>query len=279
MALGFIGLGNLGRAIAQHLIECDEELVVYNRTKSKADGLKAGGADSIKELVGKCPTIIVCLFDSRAVAEVLPQILENRAEGRLTIDLTTNHHQRVVDFHRQCGTGGCEYLEAPVLGSVVPASRGELTVLVSGADAAYEKARPLLEKIGKTIHFLREPGFATRMKLINNHLLGTFMATIAEAIKLSEGAGISRQQAIAILIAGAGNSGVFNAKREKLINNDYAPHFSAALIQKDLGYLLELASEVGQETVLARATKNLYDRAMSDKPHERDFSAIINYLR
>lgn len=279
MPLGFIGLGNLGRAIAQHLIESGEELVVYNRTMSKADGLKARRAESIDEIARECSTIILCLFDSQAVAEVLPIILANRQEGRMLIDLTTNHHRRVVEFHHQCEESGCEYLEAPVLGSVVPASRGELTVLVSGSDAAYQSARPVLAKIGKTIHFLCEPGNATRMKLINNHLLGTFMAAIAEAIKLSESAGISREQAIAILSAGAGSSGVFNAKREKLINDDYAPHFSAALIQKDLGYLLELADEVGHEAVLARATKKLFDRTMTDKPHDRDFSAIINYLK
>ncbi len=117
------------------------------------------------------------------------------------------------------------------------------------------------------------------MKLINNHLLGTFMAAIAEAIGLSERAGISREQAIAILSAGAGNSGVFNAKKDKLLNDDYSPHFSAALIQKDLGYLLELADEVGQEGALARTAKGLYDRAMTDKPHDRDFSVIIKFLK
>ncbi len=279
MPLGFIGLGHLGRAIAQHLIESGEELVVYNRTMSKADGLKAKRAESVSAVAVDCSTIILCLFDSKAVAEVLPIILANRQERRMVIDLTTNHHRGVLDFHRECGSVGGEYIEAPVLGSVVPASRGELTVLVSGSDAAYQSAKPVLEKIGKTIHFLREPGNATRMKLINNHLLGTFMAAIAEAIKLSESAGVSREQAIAILSTGAGNSGVFNAKREKLINDDYAPHFSAALIQKDLGYLLELADEVGQEALLARATKKLFDRTMSDEPHDRDFSAIINYLK
>lgn len=279
MPLGFIGLGNLGRAIAQHLIESGEELVLYNRTMSKANGLAAKRAESIDEIASECSTIILCLFDSKAVTEVLPEILANRLEQRIVIDLTTNHHRRVVEFHHQCEESGCKYLEAPVLGSVVPASRGELTILVSGSDAAYQIAKPVLAKIGKTVHFLGKPGAATRMKLINNHLLGTFMAAIAEAVKLCESAGVSREQAIAILIAGAGNSGVFNAKREKLINYDYSPHFSAALIQKDLGYLLELADEVGKEAVLARATKKLFDRTMNDQPHAIDFSAIINYLK
>lgn len=279
MATGFIGLGNLGRAIAQRLIDCGQELMVHNRTAAKAAGLKARRANNVDELLLECQTVVLCLFDSKAVADVLPQVLAREPKGRLVIDLSTNHHRQVLDFHRLSDKVGCEYLEAPVLGSVVPALRGELTVLTSGTDFVFERAKPLLDNIAKTIHKLREPGAATRMKLINNHLLGTFMAAIAEAITLSERAGISREQAIVILSAGAGNSAVFNAKREKLLNDEYSPHFSAALIQKDLGYLLELAEEIGMEALLARTSRSLYDRTASDKPHEIDFSAVIKYLQ
>lgn len=279
MATGFIGLGNLGRAIAQRLIDCGQELVVYNRTASKAEGLKARVVANIDELLPSCPTVMLCLFDSKAVAEILPQALALQPKGRLVIDLSTNHHRQVLDFHRVCADAGCEYLESPVLGSVVPALRGDLTVLASGTHSAFERGKPMLDIIGKTIHFLPQPGTATRMKLINNHLLGTFMAAIAEATTLSVRAGISREQAIAILSGGAGNSAVFNAKREKLLNDDYSPHFSAALIQKDLGYLLELADETGMETLLARTSKSLYDRTMNDNPHEIDFSAVMKYLK
>ena len=279
MSIGFIGLGNLGKAIAKRLIDCDQELIVYNRTAAKADGLNARRAASIEELARECDAIVLCLFDSRAVAEILPQILVPGTTDRLIIDLTTNHHRQVLEFHRECALAGCDYIEAPVLGSVVPASRGELTILVSGSESAFARAKGTLELIGKSTHFLREPGYATRMKLINNQILGTFMCAIAEAVGLSARAGISREQAIAILSSGAGNSGVFNAKKDKLLNNDYSPHFSAALIQKDLGYLLELAGELNQEVALAVTTKTLYDRTMSDDPHARDFSAIINYLK
>ena len=83
-------------------------------------------------------------------------------------------------------------MEAPVLGSVVPAAQGQLTVLVSG-DQAYEQSLPLIRKIGKKIFYLEEPGSATRMKLVNNLLLGIFMAAIAEALVLGEGAGLSKK--------------------------------------------------------------------------------------
>lgn len=279
MPVGFIGLGHLGKAIAQRLIDCGEELVIFNRTASKAEGIKAKHAATIDEMLVECETVFLCLFDSRAVTEILPQVLAIKPEGRLIIDLTTNHHRQVLDFHHKCSDAGPEYLEAPVLGSVVPASRGELTVLVSGEQKTFDRAKALLEKIGKAVHFLGSAGAATKMKLINNHLLGTFMAAIAEAVALGERAGISRKQVIDILSAGAGSSGVFNAKKEKLLNDDYSPHFSAALIYKDLGYLLELAGELQHDADLAQTTRQLYERTLNDDPHARDFSVIFEYLK
>ncbi|MGB5107820.1 MAG: NAD(P)-dependent oxidoreductase [Candidatus Zixiibacteriota bacterium] len=279
MPVGFIGLGHLGKAIAQRLIDCGEELLVYNRTAAKAEGIKAKRAGNIDEMALECETIVFCLFDSSAVAAILPQVLARRPQERLIVDLTTNRHRQALDFHRACSDAGAEYLEAPVLGSVAPATRGELTILVSGGQVAFQRANALLAKIGKTIHFLGDAGAATKMKLINNHLLGTFMAAIAEAIALGERAGISRKQVIDILSAGAGNSGVFNAKKEKLLNGDYSPHFSAALIYKDLGYLLELAHDLGHDANLAQTTRQLYERTTKDDPHARDFSVIFEYLK
>lgn len=279
MPVGFIGLGHLGRAIAQRLIDCGVELVVYNRTAAKAEGLSARRAENIDDMLVECDTVFLCLFDSRAMADILPQLLAIDPRRRVIIDLTTNHHRQVLDFHRKCTEAGASYLEAPVLGSVIPASRGELTILVSGKQGDFERAKTLLEKIGKTIHYLGEAGAATKMKLINNLLLGTFMAAIAEAVALGERAGISRKQVIDILSAGAGNSGVFNAKKEKLLNDDYSPHFSAALIHKDLGYLLELAADLKCDAQLAQTTRQLYERTTNDDPHERDFSVIFEYLK
>jgi 3-hydroxyisobutyrate dehydrogenase len=278
MSIGFIGLGNLGRAIAQRLIDCGHDLVVYNRSAGKADGLKAKAAGSVEEVEQLCETIVICLFDSNAVDAVLRKLLSGVNRTRLIIDLTTNHHKRVLEFHELCLAGGCDYVEAPVLGSVIPASRGELTVLASGKEEAFMRAKSLLENLAKTIHHLPAPGLATKMKLINNLLLGSFMAAIAEAITLGESADIAREQVINILSAGAGNSGVFYAKKEKLLANDFSPQFSAALIYKDLGYLLELADDLRANAEIAHATRELYARTLSDDPHARDFSVILNFV-
>jgi 3-hydroxyisobutyrate dehydrogenase len=279
MPVGFIGLGNLGSAIAQRLCDCNVDLIVFNRSAGKAEGIKARRATNLNELMRECETVFMCLFDSTAVSDVLTAIAATGVSGRTIIDLSTNHHRRVLEFHQLCTRSGNVYLEAPVLGSVGPAAKGELTVLVSGEEAEFERAKNLLERIGKTIHFLGAPGNATIMKLVNNHLLGTFMAAIAEAVALGERAGIPREKVVAILSTGAGNSGVFNAKKDKLLNEDFSPQFSAALIYKDLGYLLELASDLKYDVKLAQTTRRLYELTMQDSPHAQDFSVVFKHLK
>ncbi len=117
------------------------------------------------------------------------------------------------------------YLECPVLGSVVPASQGKLTVLVSGDEQAYASVKPLLSQIGSSLFYLKEPGLATKMKLVNNLVLGSFMATCAEAVALGEAVGISRDEVIDILLSGAGNSMILAAKKDKLKNAEFSRIF------------------------------------------------------
>ncbi len=110
-------------------------------------------------------------------------------------------------------------------------------MLVSSDQPAYERALPYLQKIGKDIFYLEKPGTSTKMKLVNNLLLGTFMAAIAEALVFGEEIGAEKGKVLDILASGAGNSGVLNAKREKLLKDDFSTQFSSALIYKDLHYL------------------------------------------
>ncbi|HXX54677.1 MAG TPA: NAD(P)-dependent oxidoreductase, partial [Methanoregula sp.] len=243
MKIGFAGLGHLGKTIAQHLIAEKIELVVWNRTRAKGEGMGAAIAGSPRELIDGADIVIVNLFDSGAVKEVLAGpdgLLSGNCRGKIIVDTTTNHFAEVTGFYQLAEERGCTYLECPVLGSVAPASQGALTVLVSGDKGAFGRARPVLDKIGRTIWYLGEPGLATKMKLINNLVLGSFMATGAEAVALAEAAGIGRATAVDILLSGAGNSMILNAKKENLVRGAFPTQFSSALIYKDLHYLQDL---------------------------------------
>lgn len=282
MPIGFIGLGSLGMAMARRLRETGVDLVVWNRTREKAEVFGGEVAGSPSELASRSDIIFLNLFDSGAVREVLDGecgLLQGIGDGKIVVDTTTNHFQAVKEFCELCGEHGVHYLEAPVLGSVVPASQGKLTILISGVPSAYEAAKPYLERLGEKLFYLEQPALATRMKLINNLVLGSLMASLAEAVVLGEECGLSREQVLDVLGAGAGNSGVLAAKRGKLLAEDFSPHFAVRAIYKDLHLMQELAKSMKRRAVAAGPAKELYGLAEERGMAGDDFSAVYKVLR
>jgi len=286
MKAGFIGLGHLGRAMAGRLASQGVDLILWNRSPEKAAalGLELGQpvAESPSALAEKSEVIFLNLFDSAAVRAVLQGkggLLAGDMRGKLVIDTTTNHFKDVADFHKWVSSRGGSYLEAPVLGSVVPASQGKLTVLASGEKEAYQRALPYLEKLAASIFYLGEPGLATRMKLVNNLILGSFMAAISEALALGEAAGVEKATVLDILAAGAGASGVLNAKKDKLLREDFSPQFQSALIYKDLHCLQDLAFQLKRPVFLASAVKEMYGLTYARGEETLDFSALYRILK
>ena len=282
MKTGFIGLGMLGKTIAKRLLSQGVDLIVWNRTTEKASDLGAAVAATPYDLMKETDTVILNLFDSHAVKSVMcgeNGIFAGGLSGKTIIDTTTNHFSEVVCFHETVAEKGGAYLEAPVLGSVVPASEGNLTILVSGRKEAYERKRPLLELMGKEIFYLEEPSLATKMKLINNLLLGVFMAAISEATVLGEAVGVDRERVLDIFSKGAGNSGVLNAKRKKLLTGDFSAHFTSALIYKDLHYLQDLAKVLGRPLFTGSVVKELFAMTFREKKEGLDFSALYEILK
>jgi 3-hydroxyisobutyrate dehydrogenase len=282
MAIGFIGLGNLGSAIAKRLTSMGEEVLVWNRTKAKAEAKGFVCESSPKALIEKCDTVLMCLFDSDGVRNVLTMengLLSVTLKGKTIIDLTTNHFNDVVEFHAMVEAKGGNYLESPVLGSVVPASKGELTAVCAGKESTFLTCKPLLEKFASTIFHLKEAGFAAKMKLINNLCLGSFMATIAECTALGEACGIDKKELLEILGAGGGKSLVLAAKTQKLIDEDFSPHFSTAAITKDLHCLQDLAYSLNRPLYTASVTKELFSKMKMMGKGDEDFSSIYQLFK
>jgi 3-hydroxyisobutyrate dehydrogenase len=282
MHLGFIGLGHLGKAIAGRLLDCGHALTVWNRTPSKADGIQAQVVSSPRSVTIKPEIIFLCMFDSNAVHSIMSLengLLSGDISGKIIVDITTNHFREVLVFHELCEKAGGTYVEAPVLGSVVPASQGALTVLISGNKAGYDKVKPVLENIGKHLFYLQEPGLATKMKLINNLVLGSFMASIAEALSIGEAIGIEKEEILEILSVGGGNSLVLNAKKDKLLKEDFSTHFSSGLIYKDLHCLQDLIYELKKPLFTGAVIKELYAGTFEQGIEEEDFSAIYKLFK
>jgi len=278
MTTAFIGLGNLGRAIVCRLLDQGVPLMLWNRTPARAEGLDAVLADTAVEAAFAADDVVaMCLTDSDAVAAVLerPGFLKACA-GKVILDLTTNHPERVIAFHRRVADAGASYVECPVAGSVIPALTGNLVVLCSGAEDDVARVRPLLAHLGPSLHVLPEPGQATRMKLVNNLALGSIMATLAEAVELGEAAGLPRDRVVDILGSAGGESLVMRAKAQKLKDRDWSPHFSVAMIRKDLRYLHELAESLGRVARTGEAGADIYDQAVAAGHGDDDFSAIAD---
>ncbi|MGM0534305.1 MAG: NAD(P)-dependent oxidoreductase [Campylobacterota bacterium] len=277
MALGFIGLGNLGSAIVKRLHEQGRELVVYNRSTDKARQSGFAYAKTPKELATQCDTIMICLFDSGAVEEVLHNddgLLAADIKGKTIIDLSTHHFEKVPAFHETLAAQGASYLECPVYGSVGPALKGVLTVVTSGKQDVHENNQALLSDIANDIFHLPQPGAATKMKLINNLCLGSFMATIAECTALGEACDIDKSKLLEILGAGGGQSLVLSAKTQKLIEEDFDPHFSNAAINKDLHNLQDLAYSMDRPLYSAAVPKELFSQMKKKGEGQKDFSSI-----
>jgi 3-hydroxyisobutyrate dehydrogenase len=281
MKIGFIGLGHLGKTMAQRLISEGLDLVVWNRTIEKAVNLQAEVAKYPAEVMTRSEIVFLNVFDSGAVSAVFSGdngLLAGKCDGRLIIDTTTNHFEAVPLFYELAEKSGANYIESPIFGSVVPASKGALTIVVSGDKKSYEKARPFLDKLGSTIFYLPTPTHATRMKLINNMLLGSFMTAIAEAAAYGEAAGIGRARTLEILGAGAGNSGILHGKKQPLIDDDYAAQFTVDAIYKDLHYAQDLADELKRPLFMAGMARELYGLARAGGRGGDDFSAIFDVL-
>ena len=282
MAIGFIGLGNLGRAITSRLASLGEELVIYNRNKEKIKDLPYEKVETPREILDKCDVVFLCLFDSDAVNYILSGengLLCEELAGKTIIDLTTNHYHDVLEFHNAVNALGGNYLENPVFGSVAPALQGALTVVSSGKTEVFEAVKPLLEKIAKEIFHLEIPASATKMKLINNLCLGSFMATLAECTALAESCNIDKTKALEILGVGGGQSLVLKAKTQKLIDEDFSAHFSNNAINKDLHLLQNLAYELKRPLYSAAVPKELFSKMKMLGKGEEDFSSIYQLFK
>jgi 3-hydroxyisobutyrate dehydrogenase len=277
-------LGNLGRAIAKRLREVFPSKVFYvwTRDTSKKE-LFASEINSVplKDL-GKIPDdvglIFICLFGSDEVDFVIEKI---NAREKIVVDITTNHPDRTPNFAERVARSGGIYLETPVLGSVIPASQGELTMLVAGNKTAYEIVKDILSSIASKIFYLGEEiGMASKMKLINNLVLGSFMSAICEALAVGEKLGFQRELIIEVLKNGAGNSTILSAKEEKLKNNDFSPHFSVSLIKKDLDYLFDILKEkFYSDNLPFNCVRSAFGTAKLYGLSQLDFSSIYIFYK
>src|SRR5437660_8519850 len=285
MKIGFIGLGIMGSRMAANLQKHGHSLVVFNRTREKAEPLVAEGAtwaDSPAALALQAEVIFTMLAHPDAVEEAAlgeDGFLRYPQPGQMWIDCSTVNPSFSRNMAVEAKAQGVGFLGAPVTGSKGQAELAKLTFWVGGETGDLETYRPLLECMGNRIVHCGGPGTGASLKMVMNQLLGTTMAVFAEGLILGESLGLSREVLFEALLGGPAAAPFLALKRERIENGNYEPaDFPLRWLQKDLHLAAVSAYETGAAMPLTNAAKELYRLAIRAGRGSEDFSAIYDYL-
>ncbi|MGJ3237960.1 MAG: NAD(P)-dependent oxidoreductase [Anaerolineae bacterium] len=285
MKLGFIGLGIMGSRMAANAQAAGHELVIHNRTRSKADDLIVKGATwaatpaSVAEQVD---VLITMLAHPEAIEETAlgeGGFLKALPENALWVDCSTVNPSFSRRMAQAAADHHVRFIDAPVAGSKKQAADAQLVFLVGGAEHDIEQIRPVCEAMGRAINHVGSQGMGSSLKVVVNMLLATAMATFAEGMALGESLGISQETLLDLLVGGAVVAPFMASKKPKIESGDYEPDFPLQWMHKDLQMAALTAYETGVAMPVANASKELYQLALREGLGEIDFSAIYLYLK
>lgn len=283
--IGFIGLGLMGNGMARNLLKAGHTVTVFNRTRARADALAVEGAqvaDTPAQAAQGAEFIISMVADDRASREIWTGeqgALSTTQEGAILIESSTLTPDWITELARDASTRGGELLDAPVTGSKAQAEAGELVFLVGGNADALERARPILETMGKTIHYLGETGRGAMMKLINNQVASLAVVGLAEGMALAERSGMNMEQVAQLLMAGPPGSPIVKRKMPAFLSHKHDVAFSLQWMHKDLTYAIEEGQAWGVPLPLTAAARELMAMALVRGWGEQDYTVIAELLR
>jgi len=280
--IGWIGLGNIGTPMVKNLINAGFNVTVYNRNAEKSaafsDTEKVGVASSPAELVNTSDFIISMISDDAAVKEVyqgangLLSVAGDKA--LIAIDMSTVAPETTQELAALCAKKGIAYLDAPVSGSIKPAEEGQLVIMVGGEKAAYEKAKPIFDVLGKSSTYLGDSGKGNVAKLAINLLLGIVTQGLSEAVVFAEKNDVPAADLLPLINAGALGNGLIKMKTDNIINNNYKPAFALKLLVKDI----RLAKESGMDTPIGEALYETIKEAADNGLADEDMISVLKYL-
>lgn len=282
-ATGMIGLGLLGSAITQRLLEHGFEVVGFDIDPGRALELGIETADSPAQLAARVERIVLCLSDSDAVEEVCggSSGLLSAAASRLelVIDCTTGDPDRSEALAGRLGGAGIAFVEAEVSGSSELMLSGEAALLVGAEPGSLEAAAELLDALSPVVFHLGPVGAGAKMKLVSNLAVGLNRLVLAEALYLAERVGVEPGALLEVLRAGPGHSRAGELKGGKMVKSDYSPEARLAQHLKDVELILDLGDAAGADLPLSRLHRELLARGVEEGLGDLDNSSIIEVLR
>ncbi|WP_418359909.1 NAD(P)-dependent oxidoreductase [Sphingobacterium detergens] len=275
--VGFIGLGNMGNPMAKNLEKAGFPLAVYNRNIAKTRDFEAQSTvySEVTDLIGASDVVFTMLTNDDAVEEVYSKILEQPISGKLFVDMSTIAQDVSINLANKLKSKGATFLDAPVAGSTKPAAEGTLIIMVGGEQTDLERARPYLEKMGKSIKHLGENGKGIAAKLAINYFLSIIYQGLAETILFSDQLGIERSEMLEIINDSASGSGATKVKTPLLVEGNYTAAFALDLMLKDI----RLAQQAGATYPLLGTLLDTYQKAHENGLGQLDVIGIIESIK
>jgi 3-hydroxyisobutyrate dehydrogenase-like beta-hydroxyacid dehydrogenase len=278
--LGFIGIGYMGRPIAQRLLKAGFSLMAYDKTQANAEELVPHGgvvAKDIAEVASGCDVLLLCLPNDEAVLDVnlgAGGALSCVRPGSLVIDLSTvspEAARRIAEFGSD---RKIPVLDVTISGSTPAAEQGTLVLFGGGEQACFQAVEPIFRTIARSFFYVGPSGSGATMKLVVNTLLGIGMQAIAEAVALGEKAGLERYQLLSILSQTAVVAPAHVGKLHRATNGNFSSQFPLRLMNKDFGLILSVAASVGAPMPATEAAFKINTTRLNEGKEE-DFSAVI----
>jgi 3-hydroxyisobutyrate dehydrogenase len=283
--IGFVGLGTMGAAMAANLRRAGFDVTAWNRTPGRADELVALGgteANSPADVARASDVVVICVSDTPDVDAVLlgkDGIAEGLAAGGLVIDCSTISPAATARFAATLKDKGIGFVDAPVSGGSEGAKHATLTIFVGGEPADAERARPVLEAMGKTITHFGPAGSGQAVKAVNQVVIAGAYLGVAEGIVLALKAGLDAEAVAAALGGGAARSWVLENRSGRMIDNEYPLGFRTSLHLKDLAIALEMARSLGATLPVAGLAAQLESGLVAKGQGDEDMSNLARAIR
>jgi 2-hydroxy-3-oxopropionate reductase len=274
----------MGAAMAGNLLEAEHELVVHNRTRTKAEQLAQHGARvaaSPREVAQTSDVVIIMLPGPPEVEEVVAGeggLLEGAAEGSLIVDMSTSSPLLARQLASMARERGVRMLDGPVSGGDVGARDGTLSILVGGEDEDFERARPLFEVMGETVVHVGGAGAGQVVKACNQIVVALVIEAVAEALVLGSKAGVAPDRVVEVLSGGLASNRVLEVKGEKFLSHEFTPGGKVEYHRKDLGIALAAGREYGVTLPVTALVEQMFGVLEAKGRGGWDHSALLTLI-
>lgn len=282
-AVGLIGLGLMGKPMGRNLLKAGFPLVVWNRTKQRADELVREGAKwapTPGDVAKQADVLITIVSDPPAVEQVLwgnGGAMDGLRRGSIYIDSSTVSPELATKAARACAERGVDYLDAPVTGGTWGAEKGELVFMIGGTAETLERAKPVLEAVGKRFFLLGPNGAGQTVKLAMNLLLALEVEALAESLAIVTKAGIPGERLVEVMQSSMARAGVLEVKAPQMLKNEYPPSFPLRLMHKDVRLAVELAKKEGVRIPAGEAAYAVYTAVKDAAKEDLDYGAVARF--